>query len=136
MRHGTAATLAIVVAMTLAACAPEKGASVEGPVAVYEPTSLEVPTPADDTGTIAITGGCLVLRETDADAFVPQFPADYVEWDPDAEALHYGGQTYTEGDTLTVTLGGQAPRGSAPEHCSTTVGRFGHVAPLEAAAAD
>lgn len=121
-------SLVAALALSLAACAGPTPSAMEGPVAVYQPAAAQPDSSTDYTGTLEIIDGCLMLVEA-TDRVVPQFPADDVAWDEVAEALTYGGHMYRTGDTLTISLGGEAERGS-PRPTQCEAGRYGLVVPL------
>ena len=111
----------VVLASTLAlvGCAATPLPS-SGPVAVYPAPDYGMDALLD--GTVRLNDGCLVVEGGEGTTAVPVFPSDDVTWDEDSKLLTWRGETYSDGDA--ISLGGGfvgtsgIENGYFPEDCA------------------
>jgi len=116
--------LVLACGVVLAGCA----APVEyGPVAVYEPRGGAGDLLAFD-GTIHISPACVTVVKNNEEVELA-FPVDDVAWEPETQTLTYLGQSYRDGDPISLSFASDMRTDPSDFPPGCPVGRYYMVAP-------
>ncbi|MFV0372755.1 hypothetical protein [Microbacterium sp.] len=114
-RAARVCTVLLAPMLATAGCAVSAVPS-SGPVAVYPTPDLGMD--ALLTGTLRLSGGCVVVDGGAGEAAVPVFPSGDIAWDEDSRRLTWRGESYLDGDPISLGGGYGLPDGGyVPEAC-------------------